>query len=182
MPINQKYFTNSATKHTDSPSKRDINKLLSFSECPEKYATGTSKAKEKVQYLESIKHKFSRGQLLTYNSARDKYEAALAAKVREKAYPKRDYKEMLLTAFNERRSVKIRYKGLWRIIDPYALNKTYIVSYCHSAQDMRTFRIDRIQEVELAEAFNFNESLQTAAQNSLIDAPSYRGYRSYRYY
>lgn len=75
--------------------------------------------------------------------------------------------------------MKIRYKGSWRTIDPYSLNNTYIVAYCHLARDIRTFRIDRIQGVELSEAFDFDKSLQTTAQGRLIEAPNYRGYRRY---
>ena len=62
--------------------------------------------------------------------------------------PKREYAAVIKEAFDNRRSVKICYKGSWRTIDPYALNGTYVVSYCHFARDIRTFRIDRVQGAE----------------------------------
>lgn len=179
MPAHRKYFTKGITKRSDAnvPSKSDINKLLSFSENPEKYATGTSRAKEKVQYLEGIKNKFSEGQKATFNTAKEKYNAAIVEKVEAKARPKKEYASIINEAFNNHRSVKIRYKGSWRTIDPYAVNGTYVVSYCHFARDIRTFRIDRVQGAELSEPFSFDKSLQVTAQSRLVEAPSYRGYR-----
>lgn len=182
MPTYRRYFTERTAerRNPDAPSKSDINKLLSFSEHPEKYATDTSRTKEKVQYLESIKHKLSDGQLATYNKAKEKYDAVLAAQVEAKTRPKREYAAIIKDAFNNHKSVKIRYKGSWRTVDPYALNNTYVVSYCHFARDMRTFRIDRVQGAELSEPFSFDRSLQETAQNRLIKAPNYRGDRGYR--
>ena len=179
MPSYRTYFTESTIERRDpdAPSKSDVNKLLSFSEHPEKYATGTSRTREKVDYLDSIQHKFSEGQQATYHTAREKYDAALAEKAEAKARPKREYAAAIQDAFNNRRSVKIRYKGSWRTIDPYALNDTYVVSYCHFARDIRTFRIDRVQGAELSEPFTFDRSLGTTAQSRLVEAPSYRGYR-----
>lgn len=177
LPTHRKYFTESTISRRDPnpPSKSDINKLFSFSESPEKYATGTSRTREKVQYLDSIKNKLSEGQKATYETARERYEATLTAKVGAKARPKREYNAVLSEAFNNHQSVKIRYKGSWRTIDPYALNGTYVVSYCHFARDIRTFRIDRIQGAELSEPFSFDKSLQTTAQSRLGEAPNYLG-------
>lgn len=180
-PAYRKYFTESTIERRDpdAPSKSDINKLLSFLERPEKYATGTSRTKEKVQYLDSIVHKFSEGQQATYDAAKEKYAAALADKAEVKVQPKKEYIAVIKEAFDNRRSVKIRYKGSWRTIDPYALNGTYVVSYCHFARDIRTFRIDRIQGAELSEPFSLDKSMQTTAQSRLVEAPSY-SYRGYR--
>lgn len=182
LPTYRKYFSEDTVEQRDqdAPSKSDVNKLLSFSEDPEKYATGTSRAKEKVQYLDSIKHKLSEGQQATYNTAREKYDAALVTKVEAKERPKKEYAAILLEAHGSRRSVKIRYKGAWRTIDPYSLNNTYVVAYCHSARDIRTFRVDRIQGAELSEPFNFDKTMLTAAQGRLVEAPSYQGGRGYR--
>jgi len=159
-------------------SRNENNKLLSFSESPLKYARGTSKSKEKVEYLDSIKYKFSDGQLATYNAAHKKYKEALQEK---ESASKKDFNKdkNLEQAFNNHQTIRIRYKGSWRAIDPYALNNTYCVAYCHLARDIRTFRIDRIQETELSENFNFDKSLQKTAQTRLIEAPNYRGYRGY---
>lgn len=159
-------------------SRSDTNKLLSFSENPLKYARGTGKSREKIQYLNSIKYKFSDGQLATYNSARKKYNEALE---KQTITPKKDFGKDLEQAFEDRRTVKIRYKGSWRAVDPYALNNTYCVAFCHLARDIRTFRIDRIQGAELSENFNFDKSLQNTAKTRLIEAPSYRGYKYRRY-
>lgn len=160
-------------------SRSDTNKLLSFTKDPSKYATGTGKSQEKVEYLESIKHEFSEGQLGAYVEARKKYDVAVVAK-KEIKIIKADYSTTLTEAFNNHKSVKIRYKGLWRTIDPYSLNKTYIVGYCHLARDIRTFRVDRIQGVELLEDFSFSGSLQATAQSRLLEAPSYKGHGGYR--
>lgn len=159
-------------------SRSDTNKLLSFSESPLKYVRGTSKSKEKVKYLDSIKYKFSDGQRATYNVARKKYDEAFQKK---RSVSKKDFSKDLKQAFNDHRTVRIRYKGSWRAIDLYALNDTYCVAYCHLARDIRTFRIDRIQGIELSENFNFDKSLQRTAQTRLVEAPSYRGYKYRRY-
>lgn len=166
---------NAYTRSISGLTKSDINKLLSFSENPEKYSTGTIKAREKVEYLESIKDEFSDGQLTTYTRAHVKYTNALDRKIVASKSKKTNYAAILAEAFNDQKSIKIRYKGSWRTIDPYSLNKTYVVAYCHIAHDIRTFRVDRVQGVELAEPFTFNESLGITAQSKLVDAPNYRG-------
>ncbi|MDA2922271.1 WYL domain-containing protein [Patescibacteria group bacterium AH-259-L07] len=178
-PSSREYISTSSgrrIKLDNELSRSDTNKLLSFSENPLKYAKGTSKSKEKVKYLDSIKYKFSDGQLATYDAARKNYDEALQKKI---SVSKKDFSRDLEQAFNDHQTVRIRYKGLWRAIDPYALNDTYCVAYCHLARDIRTFRIDRIQETELSGNFNFDKSLQKTAQIKLIEAPNYRGYRRY---
>lgn len=165
-------------KSIDELSKSDNNKLLSFSEDPSKYARGTTRSKDKVDYLESIKHKFSDGQLSTYANARKIYDTALTEKATVR-YQSASSSKDLEAAFNSHQSVKIRYKGSWRTIDPYALNKTYCVAYCHIARDIRTFRVDRIQDVKVADSFVFDKSLYNTAQGRLVEAPSYK-YRNYR--
>jgi len=109
-------------------------------------------------------------------AAREEYRTILKAK-EKKERPRKEY-IALKECLNSFRSVKIRYKGTWRTIDPYLLNETYVVSYCHSALDMRTFRIDRIQDVELLDrTFNLDKSLQSSAQAKLSNASNYRGHR-----
>jgi len=159
-------------------SRSDNNKLLSFSENPLKYTRGTSKSREKIRYLDSIRHKFSDGQLATYNTARKRYDEVLE---KQTPAPKKDLSKNLEQAFKNHRTVRIRYKGSWRAIDIYSLNNTYCVAYCHLARDIRTFRVDRIQGIELSETFNPDKSLQKTAQIRLIEAPSYRGYKYRRY-
>lgn len=179
-PDSREYISTSKgrrIKLDDEPSRSDMNKLRSFSEDPLKYARGTFKSKVKVEYLENIKDKFSEGQLATYITARKKYDGALANRI---AITKKDFRKELEQAFNNHQSIRMRYKGSWRTTDPYALNETYYVAYCHLARDIRTFRVDRIQNVELSENFNFDKTLQKTAQVRLGEAPSYRGYR-YRF-
>ena len=160
----------------DNLSKSDLNKLNSFTADPEKYATGSSRAKEKVQYLESIKHKFTGVQVAQYIAARKRYEGALTVKKESKERSRADCSSILQEAFNTQRSVKIRYKNSWRTIDPYSISGKYVVAYCHFARDIRTFRIDRVQGAELSEAFSFDSNLQKTAQSRLVEAPHYRGY------
>jgi predicted DNA-binding transcriptional regulator YafY len=154
-----------------------MNKLRSFSENPSRYARGGVKAKEKVDYLENIKDKFSEGQLATYLAALKEYESSLN-NVKEFSGPKKDYAGILLNALNLHKSIKIKYKGSWRTIDTYSMNGIYLVAYCHLANDIRTFRIDRIQDIEeLSDNFGFDRSLYNEAQSRIVDAPNYRRYR-----
>lgn len=57
----------------------------------------------------------------------------------------------------ERRQVRMRYRSFSReeterVVDPYGLalqwGLWYLVGYCHLRQDVRTFRVDRIQALE----------------------------------
>lgn len=161
------------------PSRSDINKLLNFTASPRKYATGTAKAKEKIEYLESIKHKFTEGQLSAYRAARFKYDAEITQNEKVALW-KEDLNNVLIEALNNQRSVKICYKNSWRTIDPYSVDSTYVVAYCHLASDIRTFRIDRIQGAELLDGFSLDTSLQATAQSRLAEAPNYKGYGGYR--
>jgi len=176
--------TTSKSVKAKTPSKSDVNKLLSFSESPEKYATGTNKAKEKVRYLDSIQHKLSDNQQLKYDTARKEYEILLEAKEEGKKKLKRDYSPVLREGLESHVSVRIRYKSSWRTIDPYSLSETYVVAYCHSARDLRTFRVDRIQDIELLDiTFKSDKNLQSLVEGKLDSASSYRGYRrGYSYY
>lgn len=73
--------------------------------------------------------------------------------------PLAPYLEKLRRAVRERRQVSMVYRGwaqaepLQREVDPYALVHRwgwwYIVTYCHLRGDMRTFRVDRINELTL---------------------------------
>jgi len=175
---NNNHSSKTSQSNSQALSKSDINKLLSFSENPEKYATGTTRAAEKVEVLENLKDKFSEGQLVTYTKARQKYDEALIKK-KESKVQKKDYSSVLSEAFNTQRSVKIRYKGMSRTIDPYSFDGTYVVAYCHYARDIRTFRTDRIQGAELSNAFIPDKALLNKSQSKLTEAPSYT-YTGYR--
>ena len=112
--------------------------------------------------------------LSTNLGARLGFLVALAALATAPKAQKKDYGDTLAEALKSQRSVKIRYKGSWRTIDPYSLNTTYVVAYCHFARDIRTFRIDRIQGAELSEGFILDKSLQATAQPKLTQAPAYK--------
>lgn len=72
--------------------------------------------------------------------------------------------ELLGRAAHERHRVSLRHRAggraeaSWRKVDPYALVQrggwTYLIGFCHLRQAVRSFRVDRIEEVELlAESF-----------------------------
>ena len=88
--------------------------------------------------------------------------------------------ELISTALKNNLGISLRYNGIKRTIYPYAADSRYCVAYCTLRKDLRTFRIDRMQGVELSEKFDFDKSLQKTAQNKLTEARDYKGYR-YRY-
>ncbi|BAS29286.1 helix-turn-helix transcriptional regulator [Limnochorda pilosa] len=65
----------------------------------------------------------------------------------------------LLAAVWTRRRVRLRYRKVladeaeWRKVDPYGIafgyGRWYVPGYCHLRRDTRTFRLDRIEAVEL---------------------------------
>ena len=67
--------------------------------------------------------------------------------------------ESLRRAIRESRQVQMRYQSAsrltpeTRLVDPYALafrwGWWYLVGYCHTRRDLRTFRLDRIQELTM---------------------------------
>lgn len=69
--------------------------------------------------------------------------------------------EKLWEAVHGRRRVRMRYRGrnqpeaVQRDIDPYVLvhgwGRQYCLGYCHLRQDIRSFRVDRILDLELLE-------------------------------
>ena len=89
--------------------------------------------------------------------------------------------ENLRRAVRESRRVHMRYRGsssadpIERLLDPYALVHRwgwwYVVGYCHLRQAVRTFRIDRIQELRLLDqifdspdGFNIQDYLAAEVQ------------------
>jgi len=112
--------------------------------------------------------------LFTQSEPRQHLHAVSAGKDGKK---RSDVVELINSALKNHLSVNLRYNGLQRAIHPYAMDGRYCVAYCTLRNDLRTFRIDRIQGAELSEDFNFDKSLQKIAQTRLIEAPSYRGYK-----
>jgi predicted DNA-binding transcriptional regulator YafY len=81
---------------------------------------------------------------------------------------------ILKGALDNHMSVNIMYKKQRRTIDPYVLDNTYVIAYCHNAHDIRTFRIDRIQHaLVLSEGFSFDKNLHATATHRLKQAPYY---------
>jgi predicted DNA-binding transcriptional regulator YafY len=75
--------------------------------------------------------------------------------------PSAPYLEKLWEAVHDRRRVSMVYRGrnqpeaLQRDFDPYVLvhgwGRQYCLGYCHLRRDIRSFRVDRILELELLE-------------------------------
>ncbi|MDP4534769.1 YafY family protein [Alkalimonas collagenimarina] len=68
--------------------------------------------------------------------------------------------EPLLDALEQQRSISIRYASyqqepVSRQVDPYGLlfrrGRWYMSGYCHLRKELRTFRLDRLQQVQLLE-------------------------------
>jgi len=99
----------------------------------------------------------------------------------------RDYQPWELTIHTlrqciiERRCVRLTYRGIarqeetGRVVEPYGLafqwGQWYLAGFCRLRQDMRTFRVDRIQQIEpltekftMPSDFDAREYLQRAMQ------------------
>ncbi|PKM20502.1 MAG: transcriptional regulator [Gammaproteobacteria bacterium HGW-Gammaproteobacteria-15] len=78
----------------------------------------------------------------------------------------------LLDALEQQRSVTICYASyqqapVFRQVDPYGLlfrsGRWYMSGYCHLRQELRTFRLDRLQQIELLQqCFNRPANFDTA--------------------
>ncbi|WP_436862890.1 helix-turn-helix transcriptional regulator [Staphylococcus caeli] len=91
----------------------------------------------------------------------EKHTASLEVIMRSNTYPLRSHLEVLEYSVAERNSVIISYRkggddvSQDRQVDPYRIiywkNKWYLVAYCHLRDDVRTFRVDRIDSLILTE-------------------------------
>ena len=89
--------------------------------------------------------------------------------------------ELLARAWTQGRKVKIWYwtlgrkQPMERIIEPYFIQPArlghgnYVIGYCHRAKEVRTFKVERIQRIELLDEkytvpadFNANEFLSSS--------------------
>lgn len=59
-------------------TKNEVNKIRSFVENPEKYATGSEKTSSKIDELMIISQKLCESDLAVFNSSLEKYNIALA--------------------------------------------------------------------------------------------------------
>ena len=93
------------------------------------------------------------------------------------------YLERLRDAIRERRRVRMRYRGRsqqepeQRDVDPYKLVSRwgwqYCIGYCHLRQNPRTFRLDRIIELEVLEQ-TFAEPVDFDLQDYLKTNPFFQ--------
>lgn len=82
-------------------------------------------------------------------------------------------------AKNGQLSVQIKYKGMVRTIFPYACNETYCVGYCNYRNELRTFRIDKMQDIKISGKFEFQEALKRQADSNINNVKSYSSYGRY---
>lgn len=95
--------------------------------------------------------------------------------------------EQLRNCTRDQHQVRIRYEGSTktdlneRVIDPYALAYRsgwwYLVGYCHLRQGLRTFRLDRIKELDaLKSVFQRPQNFEIRAylESAFKDQPSVR--------
>lgn len=82
----------------------------------------------------------------------------------------------LRESIHRRQRVHLRYQGFSqeitaREVDPYALSFYggfwYLIGYCHLRQELRTFRVDRIQEISLARA-RFDPPRNFSARETML--------------
>lgn len=88
--------------------------------------------------------------------------------------------ETVASAINNHLIINMRYKGVVRDIYPYAADGTYCVAYCTFRKSLRTFRIDRMQNLRVGDKFQFDGALQKSAQGKVGEAHTY--HRSYSRY
>ena len=68
---------------------------------------------------------------------------------------KKEIKNLLKQAFEEKKKVKIRYYSLssdevkWRVVSIYQFDQEFIIAYCHLRNEERTFIIDRISKASI---------------------------------
>jgi transposase-like protein len=93
--------------------------------------------------------------------------------------PLADKKEEIEKAKKNQLSIQMKYKGLTRTIFPYAYNETYCVGYCNYRNELRTFRIDKMQNIKIGDKFEFQETLKKQAESNINNVQSYSSYRRY---
>ena len=102
----------------------------------------------------------------------DKHAASLEVIKQNNAYPIYSYLKKLEICIANRKSVIISYRKSGddtsndRQVDPYRIiywkNKWYLVAYCRLRDDVRTFRVDRIESLTLTdETFEQLEDFST---------------------
>lgn len=160
-------------------SKRDENRLESFIENPERYATGSVKAEEKVRQILAALSGLSQDKSQALNQAYERYKKKLASKEGKLTNDSLGKKlELLGRAMKDHLILRVRYKGLSRDLHPYASDGKYCIAFCGLRNDLRTFRIDRMQNISLADQFSYSDSLRREADTKIKSANTYK-YRDY---
>lgn len=121
------------------------------------------------------------GEKLRYQQAKQLYETALSEKVAPNSVDLERKAELITEALNKGQTLTITYKGFERDIYPYASDGKYCIAYCTINQELRTFRIDRMEKVRATGIFTQNQSLLAEARSRLMHAPKYQYHRTYRW-
>lgn len=154
-----------------------------FISSPKKYATGTEKSKTKVAYLDSLLTQMDEHQRDQFEVAKQTYETALQKVIVQPGSSNTArVVELINAAIENHHTLTITYKGFTRDIYPYASDNKYCIAYCTLRHELRTFRIDRMQNVHASGIFNFDSRLMEEAQSKISEAPTFRNYRTYRRY
>lgn len=161
----------------------DLNKLKTFVTSPKKYATGTERAKAKIEYLDNLVDEMDDRQRNQYQGAKQIYETALKQTVTPRASVSTARAvELINVAIENHHTLTITYKGFKRDIYPYKTDGKYCIAYCTLRKELRTFRIDRMEDVRVTGIFNPDENLVADAESKIGTASTFRNYRSYKRY
>jgi len=82
-------------------------------------------------------------------------------------------------AKNEQLSLKIKYKGVNRTIFPYSSDRKYCVAYCNYRNELRTFRIDKMQDIEIGTKFELQGVFKREADSKIRNIEPYHYKRYY---
>lgn len=119
------------------------------------------------------------GEKLRYQQAKQLYETALSEKVAPNSVDLERKAELITEALNKGQTLTITYKGFDRDIYPYAIDGKYCIAYCTINQELRTFRIDRMEKVRATGIFTQSPPLLAEARDRLMYAPKYQPRRKY---
>lgn len=118
-----------------------------------------------------------------YQGAKQIYEAALKHTVTPRAsVSKTRAVELINAAIENHHTLTITYKGFKRDIYPYKTDGKYCIAYCTLRKELRTFRIDRMEDVRATGIFSPDQEMYDEAADKIADAPSFRNYRAYKGY
>ena len=179
------YSWHTGEQHNSSGLSKntDLNRLKTFVTSPKKYATGTERAKAKIEYLDSLVDEMDDRQRNQYEGAKQIYEATLKRTVTPQASVSTARTvELINAAIENHHTLTITYKGFKRDIYPYKTDGKYCIAYCTLRKELRTFRVDRMEGVRATGVFNPDAELFAEAQDKIADAPNFRNYRAYRQY